>query len=148
MAVVVACLSMVLIYCMARTIAVQRTIRTLDLFRRETSEDPAGTRAQAVVLLGIYLTRLNSAFLVGILVYLLTSRASAWYYGSGVVVLCWIGSLLMGSADVLRPGSPEMVRLLVAELERRRAWYARLHDAARLHAVDELLVRIRSARRV
>ena len=148
MAVVVACLSMVLIYCMARTIAVQRTIRTLDLFRRETSEDPAGTRTQTVVLLGIYLTRLNSAFLVGILVYLLTSRASAWYYGTGVVVLCWIGSLLMGSADVLRPGSTEMFNLLVVELERRRVWYARLHDAARLHAVDELLLRIRSARRV
>ena len=148
MAVVVACLSMVLIYCMARTIAVQRTIRTLDLFRREKSEDPAGTRTQTVVLLGIYLTRLNSAFLVGIVVYFLTSRASAWYYGAGVVVLCWIGSLLMGSADVLRPGSTEMFNLLVAELERRRVWYARLQDAARLHAVDELLLRIRSARRV
>ena len=148
MAVVVACLSMVLIYCMARTIAVQRTIRALDLFRRETSEDPTGNRTQIVVLLGIYLTRLNSAFLVGMLVYLLTSRASAWYFGTGVVVLCWIGSLLMGSADVLRPVSAKMINLLVAELERRRVWYARLHDAARLHAVDELLFRIRSARRV
>ena len=147
MAVVVACLSMVLIYCMARTLAVQRTIHALELCPREGG-DPARRRAQAVILLGIYLTRLNSAFLVGILVYLLTSRASAWYYGTGVVVLCWIGSLLMGSADVLRPGSTEMFNLLVAELERRRVWYARLHDAARLHAVDELLLRIRSARRV
>ncbi len=146
MAVVVACLSMVLIYCMARTMAVQRTIRTLDLFRRETSEDPTGTRAQTVVLLGIYLTRLNAAFLVGMLVYLLTSRASTWYYGTGVVVLCWIGSLLMGSAGVLRPGSTEMINLLVAELERRRVWYAHRHDATRLHAVDELLHRIQAAR--
>ncbi len=148
MAVIVACLSMVLIYCMARTIAVQRTIHTLDLFRRETSEDPAGTRAQAVILLGIYLTRLNLAFLVGMVVYLLTSRASAWYYGTGVVVLCWTGSLLMGSAPFLHSGSTEMIRLLVAELECRRARYARLHDATRLHAVDELLLRIRSVRRV
>ena len=54
----------------------------------------------------------------------------------------------MGSADFLRPGSPEMINLLVAELERRRVWYARRHDATRLHAVDELLLRIRSARRV
>ena len=84
MAVVVACLSMVLIYCMARTIAVQRTIRTLDLFRRETSEDPAGTRTQTVVLLGIYLTRLNSAFLVGILVYLVTSRPQPGTTGPGL----------------------------------------------------------------
>jgi hypothetical protein len=104
--------------------------------------------AQAMILLGIYVTRLNSAFLVGILVYLLTARASAWYYGTAIVVLCWIGSFLVGSADFLRPGSPEMIRLLVAELERRRVWYARWPDATRLHAVDELLLCIRSARRV
>jgi hypothetical protein len=54
----------------------------------------------------------------------------------------------MGSVDVLRPGSTEMFNLLVTELERRRVWYARLQDAARLHAIDELLLRIRSARRV
>jgi len=40
-----------------------------------------------------------------------------------------------------------MVGLLVAELQRRRDWYARLHDPARLQAVDELLLRLRSARR-
>ena len=148
MAVVVACLSMVLIYCMARTIAIQRTIHTFDLFRRETSKDPAGNRARAMILLGIYVTRLNSAFLVGILVYLVTARASAWYYGTAIVVLCWIGSFLVGSADFLRLGSPEMIRLLIAELERRRVRYARGLDATRLHAVDELLLRIRSARRV
>ena len=147
MAVVVACLSMVLIYCMARTLAVQRTIHALELCPREGG-DPAGRRTQAVILLGIYVTRLNSAFLVGILVYLVTARASAWYYGTAIVVLCWIGSFIVGSADFLRPGSPEMIRLLVAELERRRVWYARWPDATRLHAVDELLLRIRSARRV
>jgi hypothetical protein len=104
--------------------------------------------AQAMILLGIYVTRLNSAFLVGILVYLVTARASAWYYGTAIVVLCWIGSFLVGSADFLRLGSPEMIRLLIAELERRRVRYARGLDATRLHAVDELLLRIRSARRV
>jgi len=96
MAVVVACLSIVLIYCMARTIAIQRTIHTFDLFRRETSEDPAGNRARAMILLGNLRDPLNSAFLVGILVYLVTARASAWYYGTAIVVLCWIGSFPRG----------------------------------------------------
>ena len=147
MPVVVMLLAVLLMYCMARTAALQRTIRTLDLFRRERSGDPAGTRAQTVILLGIYVPRLNGAFLVGILVYLLTSRVSTWYYGAGIVVLCWIGSLLVGSADFLRLGRTEMVGLLVAELQRRRDWYARLHDPARLQAVDELLLRLRSALR-
>jgi hypothetical protein len=147
MAVVVMLLAVLLMYCMARTAALQRTIRTLDLFRRETSGDPTETRTQAVILLGIYVTRLNGAFLVGILVYLCTSRVSTWYYGAGIVALCWIGSLLVGSADFLRLGRTEMMSLLLAELQRRRDWYARLHDPARLQAVDELLLRLRSARR-
>jgi hypothetical protein len=147
MAVVVMLLAVLLMYCMARTAALQRTIHALELFRRETSGDPAGTRTQAAILLGIYVTRLNGAFLVGILVYLFTSRASTWYYGAGIVVLCWIGSLLVESAGFLRLGRTEMVGLLVAELQRRRDWYARLHDPTRLQAVNELLLRLRSARR-
>ena len=148
MAVVVMLLAVLLMYCMARTAALQRAIRTLDVCGRETGGDPTGRRTQALILLGIYVTRLNGAFLVGILVYLFTSRASAWYYGTAIVVLCWIGSFIVGSADFLRPGSPEMIRLLIAELERRRVRYARGLAAPRLHAVDELLLRIRSARRV
>jgi len=64
-----------------------------------------------------------------------------------LVVLCWIGSLLVESAGFLRLGRTEMVGLLVAELQRRRDWYARLHDPTRLQAADELLLRLRSARR-
>lgn len=147
MAVMVMLLAVLLMYCMARTAALQRAIRTLDLFRRETGGDPVETRTQAVILLGIYVTRLNGAFLVGILVYLCTSRASTWYYGAGIVALCWIGSLLVGSADFLRLGRTEMMGLLLAELQRRRDRYARLHDPARVQAVDELLLHLRSARR-
>ncbi|MFI5342370.1 MAG: hypothetical protein ACHQ7N_21370 [Candidatus Methylomirabilales bacterium] len=112
MAVMVMLLAMLLIYCMARTAALQRAIHTLDSFRRETGGDRAETRTQAVILLGIYVTRLNGAFLVGILVYLCTSRVSTWYYGAGIVALCWIGSLLVGSADFLRLGRTEMMGLL------------------------------------
>jgi hypothetical protein len=147
MAAVVILLSGLLIYCMARTAAVHRTMRVLDLFRSEPSADPAGMRAKAAILLGIYIVRLNAAFLVGMLVYLLTSRASVWYCGVAIVLLCWIGSLLMGSATFLRPDSTEMIHLLVADLERRRVWYAHRPDGVYLHAVDELLLRVRAARR-
>jgi hypothetical protein len=147
MAVVVMLLAVLLMYCMARTAALQRAIRTFDVCGRETGGEPTGRRTQALILLGIYVTRLNGAFLVGILVYLFTSRASAWYYGAGIVALCWIGSLLVGSTRFLRLGRTEMMGLLLAELQRRRDWYTHLHDAARLQAIDELLLRLRSARR-
>jgi hypothetical protein len=86
---------------------------------------------------------LNGVFFVGIVVYLLISRASTWYYGAGIVLLCWIGSLVMGSAAFLRAGGKEMVDVLVAELQRRRTRYAHQQRAAYLHATDALLLRIR-----
>jgi hypothetical protein len=144
MAVAVFLLSVMLIYSMAYTAAFQRTVRALGLRRAGESEGSAGAHPQVVILLGIYLKRLNAAFLLGIAVYLITSRVSTWYYGVAIVVLCWIGSLLIGSMPWLRLGGAEVVAVLLADLERRRQWYRIAHDAARLQAVEELLARIRS----
>jgi hypothetical protein len=147
MAVAVILLSVLLMYLMAYTAAVQRTVRALGLLDPRRSGGPAGTRSQCgILLLGIYLRRLNAAFLLGMVLYLITSRASTWYYGAGIVVLCWIGSLLLGSRPWLRLGKREIIAVLVGELERRRDWYRNARDAVRLQAVEELLARIRSNR--
>jgi hypothetical protein len=37
-----------------------------------------------------------------------------------------------------------MVGLLLADLERRRAWYPAVQNAARLDAVEDLLTRVKS----
>lgn len=144
MAVAVILLSVLLMFFMALTSAVQRTIHALGLFHLRECEVPTGHPAQTVILLGIYLRRLNAAFLLAIAVYLIVSRASAWYYGVAIVVLCWIGSLLVGATPSLRPCSAQMVAVLVADLERRREWYRNAGNPARLHAVEDLLVRLRS----
>ncbi|HSB70559.1 MAG TPA: hypothetical protein VLT62_14635 [Candidatus Methylomirabilis sp.] len=144
MAVAVILLSVLLMFFMALTSAAQRTIRALGLFQPPESEVPVDARAQTMILLGIYLRRLNPTFLLAMGVYLIISRASTWYSGLAVVILCWIGSLLIGTTPFLRPGSFQVVALLVADLERRRAWYRNAGNPARLHAVEDLLVRLRS----
>lgn len=144
MTVAVILLCVLLMYFSAYTVAVQRTIRTLGLFDRGESDRSNSTHSQCVILLGMCLTKLNAAFLLGLAVYLITSRASTWYYGVAIVALCWVGSLFIGSVPHLRPGSAQIIAILVAELERRREWYRSARDAARLQAVEELLARIRS----
>ncbi len=148
MPVAVILLSLLLMLMMAYTSAVQRTIRALGLFHRAEGADTRATRSQVMILLGMYLTKLNAAFLVGMVVYAVVRKASTPYHGAAVLLLCWIGSLLVASTSRLRPGSAQMVGALVSELERRRAWYERLHDAVRLHAAEALLARVRSARRI
>jgi len=144
MAVAVILLAVVLMFFMAFASAVQRTIRVLRLRRPRESEMPADARAETVILLGVYVRWVNVAFLLAIVVYLLTARASAWYYGVAVVALCWIGSLLMGATTRLRPDSAELVALLVADLERQRDRYRAARNTAYLSAVEDLLRRVRS----
>lgn len=145
MAVAVMILSVILMYFMAYTAAVQRTIRALGLLHPGESEGAKGADFQRVIIvLGIYLRRLNVAFLLGIGVYVIASRTSAWYYGAALIVLCWIGSLLIGSTAWLRPASAQMIAVLVADLERRREWYRSARDTVRLQVVEELLLRIRA----
>jgi hypothetical protein len=149
MAIAVILLSVTLMFFMAFAAAVQRTIRALDLLNAGTREGPSGISSQRVlIVLGIYLRPLNAAVLLAVAVYLITARASAWYYGVAIVVLCWIGSLLIGTTPFLRPCSSQMLGLLAADLERRREWYRNTHNAARLSAVEELLGRIRSSPRI
>jgi hypothetical protein len=148
MPVAVTLLSIVLMFFMALASAVQRTVLSLGLRRTGESEKPTEVRAQTAILLGVYLRWLNAAFLLAVAVYLITARASAWYYGVAVVALCWIGSLLMGTTAHLQPDSAEMVALVVADLERRREWYRAVHNTARLHAVEDLLTRVQSVPRV
>jgi hypothetical protein len=145
MPVAVILLSVVLMLFMALASAVQRTIRALGLRRSGTSETPAEVRAQTMIVLGIYLRWVNAAFLLAVAVYLIAARASTWYVGVALVTLCWIGSLLMGTTARLRPDGAEMVTFVIADLERRREWYRAAHNAAYLHAVEDLLTRIRSA---
>jgi hypothetical protein len=148
MAIAVILLSVILMFFMALASAVQRTVRALGLLHRRESEAPTDTPSQTLILLGIYLRRLNAAFLLAVVVYLITARASTWYYGVAIVVLCWIGSFLIGTTPCLRPCSSQMVGILAADLERRREWYRNAHNAARLSAVEELLDRIRSIPRI
>jgi hypothetical protein len=122
----------------ALTTAVQRTIRALGLLHPGDSEAADETGSQPAILLSICLRRLNAAFLLGMGVYLVISRASAWYYGAGIVALCWLGSLLIGSSSYLRPGSARMIGVLVTDLERRRRWYRYARDTVRLQAVEEV----------
>ena len=144
MPVVVILLSVVLMFFMALASAVPRTISALGLRRSGTSETPAEARAQTVILLGIYMRWLNAAFLLAVAVYLIAARASTWHFGVALVTLCWIGSLLMSTMARLRPDGAEMVTFVIADLERRRAWYRAAHNTAYLHAVEDLLTRARS----
>jgi len=149
MAIAVTLLSVTLMFFMAFASAVQRTIRALGLLNPGTQEGPSGISSQRVlIVLGMYLKPLNAAFLLALAVYLITARASAWYYGAAIVVLCWIGSLVLGTSPFLRPASSQLVGLLTADLERRREWYRNTHNAAHLSAVEELLGRIRSSPRI
>jgi hypothetical protein len=148
MAVAVILLTVVLMYFTAYIVAIERTLRALGLPPAEESDTRTRSRAQSLIILGIELTRLNAAFLLGVVVYLITARASAWYYGVLIVVLCVIGSTLIGSTSSLRPGSPEMVAAIMIDLERRREWYKKAGDVVRLQAVEDLLARIRSFPRI
>ena len=148
MAVAVILLTVVLMYFTAYIVAIERTLRALGLPPAEESDTGTRSRAQSLIILGIELTRLNAAFLLGVVVYLITARASAWYYGVLIVVLCVIGSALIGSTSSLRPGSPEMVAAIMTDLERRREWYKNAGDVLRFQAVEDLLARIRSFPRI
>ncbi len=144
MTVAVVLLSIVLMLFMAVALAVQRAIRALGPRKSGEPDMPGEARAQTVIVLGVYLRWVNIAFLLAMAVYLIISRASAWYYGAAIIALCWIGSLLVGTTTRLQPHSSQMVALLVADLERRRQWYQAAHNTAYLSAVEDLLSRVRS----
>jgi hypothetical protein len=146
MPLVVILLSILLIYSLARTAAFERTVRVLGLLQAEKSEEPSDTSSKRTLLvLGMYLRRVNVTFLLGMAVYLITTRASAWYYGAAILTLCWVASLLIVSMPQLHLGTADVASALVKDLEQRREWYQRIHDASRLQTVEGLLGRIRSS---
>jgi hypothetical protein len=139
--VAVVLLSIGFMYLSAYHLAMQRT---LGLLLARKTEEKDQSRTEVSIVLGMQLTRINVTFFLGVAIYLIISRASAWYYGVSVVILCGVGSLLIRSILNLQPGSPKMLAAIASDLERRRRLYMSAGDALRLHAVEELLARLRS----
>jgi hypothetical protein len=140
-AVAVFFLSVGLMYLSAYNGAMQRT---LGLLLTEKTGGEERSRTQVAIILGMQLGRINMMFLLGLAVYLIIARASAWYYGVFVVILCGVGSLLVRSILNLQPGSPKMLAAIASDLERRRELYKNGGDSLRLQAVEELLARLRA----
>jgi hypothetical protein len=134
-------LSVGLMYLSAYNGAVQKT---LGLLVRGMPGEEGRSRAQVAIIVGMQLTRINATFLLGIAVYLIVARASAWYHGVVVVVLCGIGGVLIRSILNLHSGSPKILAAVASDLERRHRTYQSVGDSIRLHAVDSLLARLRS----
>ena len=141
MAAAVILLSVLLMYLSAYTVAMQRT---LGLLLAGETDGTDRTGAQVAIILGMQLTSVNAMFLLGVALYLIIARASAWYYGVLVLALCALGGWLIRSILNLRPGSPKMVAAIASSLERRRESYKNAGDSLKLQAVEELLARLRS----
>lgn len=141
MAVAVVLLSVGLMYCSAYNGAMQRT---LDLLLAGKIGEADQSRVQGRIIFSMRLTWINGMFLLGVAVYLIIARASTWYYGVLIVILCEVGSLLIRSILNLQPGSPKILAAIASELERRRGLYKNAGDSLRLRAVEELLARLRS----
>jgi len=118
--------------------------RTLDLLLAGKIGEADQSRVQGRIIFSMRLTWINGMFLLGVAVYLIIARASTWYYGVLIVILCEVGSLLIRSILNLQPGSPKILAAIASELERRRGLYKNAGDSLRLRAVEELLARLRS----
>jgi len=139
--VAVVLLSAALMYLSAYNGAAQQTLHLL--LKGKTGEEDR-TRTQVAIVIGMQLRRINATFVLGIAVYLIVARASAWYHGVVVVVLCGIGGVLIRSILNLHSGSPKILAAVASDLERRHRTYQSVGDSIRLHAVDSLLARLRS----
>jgi hypothetical protein len=137
-------LSFLLMFAMAFVTAFRRTIWAVGLRRAETALGGGRVDWRCRILLEIYVKKLNLVFLLGIVVYLVTARTSHWYYGVGIVGLCWFGSRLLPPVQWLRTGSEAILGLLLVDLEHRRQRYQVAADSNRLYAIDDLLHQIRS----
>jgi len=118
--------------------------RTLGLLLTGKTGEEDQSRAQVAIIFGMQLMRINVMFLLGLAIYLIIARASAWYFGVLVLILCQVGSLLVRSILNLQPGSPKMLAAIASDLERRRELYKNGGDSLRLQAVEGLLARLRS----
>jgi len=124
------------------TLALQRLFHLL-LEQARPADDSTVHRTEAVVLLRLYINKLNLAFALGLLVYMIVSRNADWHYGVLLVSLCILGGNLL-SITYLQPRTPRMLAALSAELETRRKYYQVRGKADQIQAVDTLLARLRS----
>jgi len=140
-AVTVIVLSVAFMYRCAYSFPMQRALGRL-LAGEIGERDRA--RMQVAIILRIQLTGINTVFLLGVALYLIIARASAWYYGVLIVVLCAVGASLIRSILDLQPGAPKVLAAIASDLERRREAYRNAGDSLRLQAVEDLLARLRS----
>jgi len=90
--------------------------------------DPAVHRSEALVVFRIYVAKLNLAFALGILLYMIVSRATSWHHGVLLISLCVFGGNLL-ALTYLQPRTLRMAAALTAELGYRQKLY-RVHDRA------------------
>ena len=87
--------------------------------------------------------KLNLAFLLGMIVYMVARRAADWRYGLLLILLCGVGGILLATTW-LPPN--RLIAVLITELERRES-SRNGDDPAQLQAVESLIVRLRRMRR-
>lgn len=127
------------------TIALQRLFPLL----LEPSHPPDGSPAhdrQAVVLLKLYIGKLNPAFALGMVVYMVASRAADWQDGVLMMLLGTLGGLLV-SSTWLHPRSRSLLALMAAELAHQRDRYGKRGKADQVQAVEGLLARLTAIHR-
>ena len=104
---------------------------------------PQQRHHQAAILLRMVIGKLNLAFFLGMIVYMVARRAADWRYGLLLILLCGVGGILLATTW-LPPN--RLIAVLITELERRES-SRNGDDPAQLQAVESLLVRLRRMRR-
>ena len=104
---------------------------------------PQQRHRQAAILLRMVIGKLNLAFFLGMIVYMVARRAADWRYGLLLILLCGGGGILLATTW-LPPN--RLIAVLITELERRES-SRNGDDPAQLQAVESLLVRLRRMRR-
>jgi hypothetical protein len=126
------------------TLALERLFHRL--LKDSSSKDDLATQQhhrQAAILLRMVIGKLNLAFFLGMIVYMVARRAADWRYGLLLILLCGVGGILLATTW-LPPN--RLIAVLITELERRES-SRNGDDPAQLQAVESLLVRLRRMRR-
>ncbi len=135
-------LAMLLMYVLAMTIGIGRTIRGLKRREPEKAEPTKGIPLRSRILLEVYADWLNIAFVLGTVLYALAARTASWRAGLVLIGLCGLGGVLLPAATWLDLGPDAMTATLVACLERRRARCRERADTTRLRAIEDILEQI------
>ncbi len=144
MAIALAILALTFMGFAGYTVALQRLFRTL--MERGGAEDVATFRREAVVLLRVYLAKLNVAFLGGLIVYAVARDNADWQSGALLVLLCILGGRLIASSW-FQPRTAWLLTTVAAELARWGGYYHRRGKTVQEQAVEALLARISALKR-